>query len=87
MRNPWKLTTLALVGLLATSAGQSVFSVSTVSAEAQPKMREALDQLRSAAKSLEQATHDKGGHRAKALELTRAAIVQVETGVKFDNKN
>jgi Spy/CpxP family protein refolding chaperone len=87
MRNPWKLTTLALVGLLATSAGHQAFTVSSASADVQPKMREALDQLKYAARSLEVADHDKGGHRAKALELTRAAIVQVEEGMKFDNRH
>jgi hypothetical protein len=86
MRNPWKLTSFALIALLATALGRDAF-VSSASAEAQPKMQEALGELKSAARSLEAASRDKGGHRAKALELTRAAIVQVESGIKFDNRN
>jgi hypothetical protein len=50
-------------------------------------MQQALQELRSAAASLEAATHDKGGHRTKALELTRAAIGQVEAGIRYDNKH
>jgi len=85
MRNPWKLTSFALAALLAASIGTG--AVSSVSADVQPNMREALTSLRNAAQSLQDATHDKGGHRAKALELTRAAIVQVEEGIKFDNRH
>jgi len=86
MRNPWKLTSFALIALLATAVGRGAI-VNQASAERQPKMQEALDELRAAATSLEAADHDKGGHRAKALELTRAAIGQVEAGVKFDNRH
>jgi hypothetical protein len=85
MRNPWKLTSFALIALIAAALGRG--AVTTASAEAQPKMREALEELRSAAASLEAAAHDKGGHRNKALELTRAAIGQVEAGIKFDNRH
>ncbi len=83
MRNPWKLTTFALVAVLAAAVGRDVLN--TASAEPQPRMQTALEQLRSAAASLEAADHDKGGHRAKALELTRGAIQQVEAGIRFDN--
>ncbi|MBC7974865.1 MAG: hypothetical protein H7138_07740 [Myxococcales bacterium] len=85
MRNPWKLTSFALASLLAVSIGNNF--VPSASADAQPKMREALDSLRSAKNALEAATHDKGGHRAKALELTKSAIDQVQAGVKFDNRH
>jgi len=86
MRNPWKLTSFALIALLAATLGRAAV-LNTASAEPQPRMREALDQLRAAASSLEAADHDKAGHRAKALELTRAAIGQVEAGIKFDNQH
>jgi hypothetical protein len=85
MRNPWKLTSFALAAVLAACIGNGV--ISSASADPQPAMREALDQLRGAAHSLDVATHDKGGHRAKALELTRAAIGEVEAGIKFDNRH
>ena len=81
MRNPWKLTSFALAGALALS------NVPTVLADVQPNMHDALDRLQSAEKALQEAAHDKGGHRAKALELTRAAITQVKAGIKFDNRN
>ena len=85
MRDPWKLTSFALIALLATAIGRDAF-VSSVSADVQPKMHSALDHLRAAQSSLEQATHDKGGHRVKALALTKQAIDQVQAGIKFDNR-
>lgn len=82
MRNPWKLTSFALAAALA--AGTLVPSVT---ADPQPRMRAALDSLRSAERSLAQAAHDKGGHRAKALQLTKQAIDEVQRGIKFDNRH
>ena len=81
MRNPWKLTSFALAGALALS------NVPSVLADVQPKMHDALASLQAAETALQNAAHDKGGHRVKALELTRAAITQVKAGIKFDNKN
>jgi hypothetical protein len=85
MRNPWKLTSFALIALLATATARGAFT--PASAEGQPKMHQALDALRSAAAALEAAAHDKGGHRAKALQHTRAAINQVEAGIRYDNRH
>jgi hypothetical protein len=81
MRNPWKLTSFALASALAVSF------IPAVGADPQPKMRDALDHLQNAERTLQNAAHDKGGHRAKALELTQAAIGQVKAGIKFDNRN
>ncbi|HEY5951594.1 MAG TPA: hypothetical protein VIV40_39140 [Kofleriaceae bacterium] len=81
MRNPWKLTSFALAGALAIS------HVPGVGADPQPKMHDALDHLQAAEQALQQATTDKGGHRKKALDLTRAALVQVREGIKFDNRH
>lgn len=83
MRNPWKLTSFALIAVLAAAVGRG--ALTTAAAEPQPRMHQALDELRAAAASLEAADRDKGGHRAKALELTRAAIGQVEAGIRHDN--
>lgn len=55
-------------------------------ADPQPKMKEALEQLRAAKASLEAATADKGGHRVKAIAAVKEAIEQVEKGIEFDNK-
>ena len=53
--------------------------------ENQPEMRSALENLHQAQRNLEAASHDKGGHRAKALEHVRQAINEVEQGIQFDN--
>jgi hypothetical protein len=78
MPNPWKLTTI-------------LFATTTVlglaAADPQPVMRDALTNLRQAANGLEHASRDKGGHREKALEYTRAAIREVEAGIRFDNRH
>jgi hypothetical protein len=77
MPNPWKLSSIALATMLA---------FNTAGADVQPKMRDALGNLKSALASLQDATPDKGGHRVKAINLTKSAIEQVEKGIQFDNK-
>ena len=47
----------------------------------QPHMRAALDSLNSAKGKLLKATNDKGGHRAKAIELIDMAIDEVNKGI------
>ena len=83
MRNPWKVTSFVFAALFATAVGNNI--ISSADADPQPRMHEALDALRGAARALEAADHDKGGHRVKALELTRGAIGEVEAGIRFDN--
>lgn len=85
MRNPWKLTSFVLASVLATSIGAGAYNAAA--ADPQPKMQAALSSLQAALGSLQAATPDKGGHRAKAIELTKSAITQVEKGIKFDNRN
>ena len=53
--------------------------------ENQPEMQAALQSLRDAQRNLETASHDKGGYRAKALDLVRQAIADVESGMQYDN--
>ena len=53
----------------------------------QPHMQAALDHLQGALKQLEEATPDKGGHRGRAMQLVRQAIVQVEKGIAFDRRH
>ena len=50
----------------------------------QPHMQAALGHLRNARAELEAATSGKGGHRERALELTRQAIGEVESGIEYD---
>ena len=53
--------------------------------EDQPHMQEPLRHLQAAAEELQRAEHDKGGHRAKALELTQQAIQHVNEGIRYDD--
>lgn len=53
----------------------------------QPHMHAALDALKLANRELAEATPDKGGHRAKALDLVRRAIAQVERGIDYDRRH
>jgi hypothetical protein len=85
MRNPWKLTSFVLIALLAVVLGGT--SLNSAFADQQPRMQDALSQLQAAQASLEAATSDKGGHRVKALSLTRQAIREVNAGMRFDNRH
>lgn len=49
--------------------------------EQQPHMRAALDALKSAQHHLDAAEADKGGHRAKAIQLVKDAITETEAGI------
>lgn len=69
---------LILVSLLAMAAVG--FAAGYVAA-GQPHMHTALDALQTARSELQLSTHNKGGHRVKALELVNAAIVQVRRGI------
>ncbi len=81
----WKMGTFALV--LALAAGIAGASLKSVMAdEKQPHMRKALLLLQEAKDQLEKASHDKGGHRAKALEHVREAIEHVRKGIAFDER-
>ena len=53
----------------------------------QPHMEAALAALKTAQRELESATTDKGGHRAKAVQLVRQAINHVEQGITFDRRH
>lgn len=83
--NIWKVSTVVLAGALALVIGTS--RVPEASAENQPHMKAALGHLNSAKASLQSATADKGGHRVKALELTKAAIAETQAGIDYDNKH
>jgi hypothetical protein len=83
--NLWKASTLVLAGALAIVTSGDL--VREASADAQPHMRTALDHLTKANEALSKANADKGGHRAKAIDLTGKAIEQVKAGIAFDNKH
>lgn len=52
------------------------------SAPDQPHMQAALDALNAALGHLNQAEADKGGHRARAIELVNQAISEVNLGIQ-----
>jgi hypothetical protein len=79
--NLWKITTLALALALALVVGTS-----TLRADRQPHMQNALAALQTARAELQTATHDKGGHRVKALSAVDLAIDHVKRGIAFDNR-
>ena len=53
----------------------------------QPRMQAARADLQAARAQLRNATADKGGHRARALEQTEAALAQVNAGIRFDRRH
>jgi hypothetical protein len=67
-------TSLVLVTAIAAMGLQSVRAD-------QPRMRNALRHLRDARAALENAEHNKGGHRERAIELVNQAIAEVEAGM------
>jgi hypothetical protein len=80
LRRPLAISVLTLATFI------GAFTAGRATAD-QPAMQTALDQLRSAERSLQNATDDKGGHRQQALKFTRKAIEQTEKGVRFDRRN
>lgn len=79
---------LAAVALIAASAGAGTmyFATSQAGAENQPHMRAALGSLQNARSQLQNASADKGGHRARAIGLVNSAIDEVQKGIAFDNR-
>jgi hypothetical protein len=49
----------------------------------QPEMQAALRDLQHAQQKLQSGADNKGGHRAKALQLTQQAIVDVQQGIQY----
>jgi hypothetical protein len=79
-----KLLALTLVlGLLSIP----ISAVASYEDEDQPHMQAALDALKQAEQHLNEAKHDKGGHRVAALKATREAIKHVEMGMKAGDKS
>ena len=65
--------------IIATAAAMISGSIATAYA-AQPHMDRALDLLRAARAELNAASRNKGGHRAKAINLIDEAIKEVRLG-------
>jgi hypothetical protein len=69
-----------LAGVTALGVGAVLSSITEAEAN-QPYMQAALDALQNARWNLQHAAHDKGGHRANALNLVEQAIGEVQTGI------
>jgi len=54
---------------------------------AQPNMDAAMQHLREAQQSLQEAGSDKGGHRTNAMQLINQAMAEVQAGIQYDNEH
>jgi len=85
-----KSTTLlatAFTFAIGAGAGAVGMAAHDANADPQPKMTSAREHLELARDKLIAADPDKGGHRAAAIKLTKDAIVEVDKGIEYDNKN
>jgi hypothetical protein len=64
-----------------------ITAVASYDDEDQPHMQAALEALQSAKHHLEQAKHDKGGHRVAAIKAIDSAIVHVKAGMESGEKH
>jgi len=79
---PSRRKNLATIASLFGAAGLSA-ALGAQKDDGQPEMHAALDHLKQAKENLEKGKHDKGGHRAHALELVDQAIAEVNQGIAF----
>ena len=78
--NRWMLATV-LASAMLTSAPAGIDA-----AAPRPHMRAALSALQTAGRELKKATHDKSGHRVKAIALVNKAIREVQMGIAAARK-
>ncbi len=73
--------------LVVTLAMGMILGAATVvlTAERHPHIRAAMRALGHAQRQLERAAHEYGGHRAKALDLIRAAEKELQEALAFAN--
>lgn len=66
-----------------------VFGLSALAwtAEQHPHIRVTLRDLQHAERQLQQAAHDYGGHRIKAMELIRQAQAELREGLTYDRQH
>lgn len=64
-----------------------ITAVASYDDDDQPHMQAALEALQSAKHHLEQAKHDKGGHRVAAIKSIDAAIGHVKAGMEAGEKH
>ena len=64
-----------------------ITAVASYDDDDQPHMQAALEALQQAKHQLEEAKHDKGGHRVAAIKSIDAAIYQVKEGMEAGEKH
>ena len=64
-----------------------ITAVASYDDDDQPHMQAALEALQSAKHHLEEAKHDKGGHRVAAIKAIDSAIVHVKAGMEAGEKH
>lgn len=62
-------------------------SLAAISYADQPRMQAARTNLQQARGQLQGALRNKGGHRARAIELINSAISEINAGMSFDRHN
>jgi hypothetical protein len=65
----------------------SLTAMGLASSPDQPYMQAARADLQKARAALQRAEHNKGGHRAAAIEMINSAIVEVQRGMAFDRSH
>ena len=76
------------LGLMVTGgviAAGLIAGAKPAAAEPQPDMERAKAALNEALQLLQAASDNKGGHKAKAMELIQAAIEEVQAGIHYAN--
>jgi hypothetical protein len=77
-------TGLLALGLVGVAAQPSAAQRGVFRREPQAKMQQTIHHLQEARRDLQQASRDKGGHRARALRLINQAIQEVRAGARYD---
>ncbi|HEY4661180.1 MAG TPA: hypothetical protein VIG91_06735 [Terriglobales bacterium] len=76
-----------VIGVLSTLlllAGMGLFAQNRQMARHEPHMSAAIGHLQQAKEELQRAAANKGGHRAKAMQLVDEAIQEVQQGEQYD---
>jgi outer membrane biogenesis lipoprotein LolB len=73
--------------LLIACALVAACAVPAVTRADQPHMEAALRNLQQAHEHLRNATSDKGGHRAEALQAVDRAMAEVRRGIEYDRRH
>ena len=66
---------------------QQIDRIDQANSRQEPHMSAALKHLREAQEELEKATPNKGGHRERAMDLTKQAQSQIISGMYWYNEN